>query len=138
MIGTSSSIVSTPSGSTFLDLVLPFRWLRVCSKTCWSSSTTLPFFPLHLWPLFNKSYVYFPFAYVVGVVFIVVNLYLVLTRDILLVHSWLTCCSFYLLWGTLSITSALVLLTYPSKGGGCLLQPHKGCALFHPIHKPQK
>ncbi len=118
MIGTYSSIVSTPSGSTFLDLVLPFRRLKVCSKRCWSFSMRLPLFPIHPWPLFNKSYVYFPFAYVVGVVFIVVNLYLVLRCNIFLVHSWLACCSLYLLWSTLSIMSALVLLNLSSKRWG--------------------
>ncbi len=128
MIGTFYSIVSTPSGSTFLDLVLPFRWLRVCSKTCWSFSMRLPLFPLHPWLLFNKSYVYFPFAYVVGVVFIVVNLYGVLSCKILLVHSWLACCSSYLLWGTLSITSALVLLNLSSKRWGlCAPTPQRVC-----------
>ncbi len=118
MIGTSSSIGSTFNGSTFLDLVLPFRWLRVCSKTCWSFLMSLPLFPFHPWSFFNKLYVYFPFAYVVGVEFIVVNLYLVLRCDILLVHSWLTCCSFYLLLGTLSIMRALVLLNLSSKSWG--------------------
>lgn len=130
MIGTFYSIVSTPSGSTFLDLVLPFRWLKVCSKTCWSFSMKLPLFPLHPWLLFNKLYVYFPFAYVVGVVFIVVNLYLVLRCDILLVHSWLACCSSYLLWGTLSITSALGPKLILQKVGVVCSNPTKGVLFF--------